>query len=48
VVGTTSTPRIQGTINTAGADLNVTSVSLSDNGTNTFGIASAEARQPGA
>lgn len=45
-VGSGSTPRIQGTVNTAGADLNVTSTSLSDNGSNTFGIAAAEVRQP--
>lgn len=43
-----STPRIQGTINTAGAELNVTSTALSDNGTNTFGIAAGEVRLPAA
>jgi hypothetical protein len=46
--GSTTTPRIQGSINTAGADLNVSSTSLSDDGTATFGIASAEVRQPAA
>lgn len=45
-IGGASTPRIQGTIGTSGTDLIVSSVSLSDNGTNTFGISSAEARQP--
>lgn len=46
--GTASTPRIQGTINTAGAELNVTTVALDDNGTNTFGIAAGEVRMPAA
>jgi hypothetical protein len=44
--GTTSTPRLQGSINTAGADWNMTSTALFDNGTNTVGVGSAEVRQP--
>lgn len=44
--GGASTSRIQGAINTAGAELNVTSTALSDNGTNTFGIAAGEIRLP--
>lgn len=43
-IGTASTPRIQGTVGVSGADLNLTSVALSDNGTNTVGIASYEVR----
>lgn len=43
-----STPRIQGTLGTAGADWIVTSVALSDNGSNTFGANTAEARLPAA
>lgn len=46
--GTTSTPRIQGTIAVAGADINMTSASLSDNGTNEVGLAAFEVRMPGA
>lgn len=46
--GSGSTPRIQGTIGTAGADWIVTSASLSDNGSNTFGANTAEARLPAA
>jgi hypothetical protein len=42
--GGSSTPRIQGTVGTSGADLNLTSVSLSDNGSNTVGIATYEVR----
>lgn len=44
--GGAATPRIQGTVGTSGADLILTSVSLSDNGTNTVGIAAGEVRQP--
>lgn len=43
-VGGGSTPRVQGTINTAGAEFNVTSTSLADNGSNTFGVGAAEIR----
>jgi hypothetical protein len=42
--GTGSTPRIQGTVDVAGADLNLTSVSLSDNGANVQGISAYEIR----
>lgn len=44
----TTTPRIQGTIAVSGGDINLTSVSLSDNGTNETGLASYEVRMPGA
>lgn len=43
--GDTTTPRIQGSVGTSGADLNLTSTALSDNGTNTVGIATFEVRQ---
>lgn len=46
--GTTSTPRLQGAVGTAGAELNLTSTSLSDNGSNTVGAASFEVRQAAA
>lgn len=42
--GSASTPRIQGTVGTAGADMNLTSVSLSDNGANTVGLSVYEVR----
>lgn len=42
--GGASTPRIQGTVGTSGADLNLTSVSLSDNASNTVGISTYEVR----
>lgn len=45
-VGSGSTPRIQGTCGVQGADANLASVSLSDNGTNTTGLASYEVRLP--
>ena len=45
-IGSGSTPRIQGSVATTGGDINLTSVSLSDNGSNTTGLASFEVRQP--
>lgn len=47
-VGDAAKPRIQGTIGVSGADINLTSVSLSDNGSNTVGLATYEVRQPAA
>lgn len=44
--GSGSTPRIQGTLGVQGADINLASVSLSDNNTNTTGIATYEVRLP--
>ena len=44
--GDTTTPRIQGSVATSGGDINLTSVALEDNGTNTVGLASFEVRQP--
>lgn len=46
--GSASTPRLQGACATSGAEANLTSVSLSDNGTNDVGLASFEVRQPAA
>lgn len=43
-VGTANTPRIQGSVATAGGDINLTSTSLSDNGTNTVGLSTYEVR----
>lgn len=49
VAGTASTtPRIQGSIAVSGGDINLSSVSLSDNGTNQTGLASFEVRMPSA
>lgn len=45
-IGTTSTPRIQGTIATAGADMVLGNVMLFDNGANTTGLGSYEVRLP--
>lgn len=45
-IGSASTPRIQGTVGTSGADLVLTSVSLSDNGVNTVGVGAYEVRIP--
>lgn len=42
--GTTSTPRLQGTVATSGGDINLTSVALEDNGTNTVGLSAYEVR----
>jgi hypothetical protein len=42
--GTSSTPRLQGTLAVAGGDANLTSTSLSANGTNTTGLANYEIR----
>lgn len=42
--GDSAKPRIQGTVATAGGDINLTSVSLSDNGTNTVGLSTYEVR----
>lgn len=44
VIGTTTTPRVQGSIATSGGDINLTSVSLSDNNINTVGLATFEVR----
>lgn len=44
--GSAATPRIQGSVGTSGADLILSSVSLSDNGANTQGVASFEVRVP--
>lgn len=44
--GTTSTPRLQGSVAVLGGDINLTSVALEDNGANTVGLASFEIRQP--
>lgn len=44
VVGTTLTPRIQGTVGTSGADINLTSVDLFDNNSNTIGLSAYEVR----
>lgn len=46
VIGSATTPRIQGSVATSGGDINLTSVALEDNGTNTVGLASFEVRQP--
>lgn len=43
-VGGASSKRIQGTVAVAGGDINLTSVSLSDNGTNTVGLSAYEVR----
>lgn len=42
--GNTGTPRIQGTVGTSGADINLTSVDLFDNNTNTVGLSAYEVR----
>lgn len=47
-VGTTTTPRIQGVVATAGGEINLTSTSLTDNGTNTVGVSAFEVRMPAA
>lgn len=44
--GTTGTPRLQGTVAVSGGDINLTSVSLDDNGANTVGLSSYEVRVP--
>lgn len=44
--GSGSTPRIQGSVAVSGGDINLTSVSLEDNGTNTAGLATYEVRVP--
>lgn len=41
-----TTPRIQGSVATAGGDINLTSTSLDDNGTNEVGLSVFEVRQP--
>lgn len=41
-----TTPRIQGSLATAGGDINLVSTSLDDNGTNTVGVSVFEVRQP--
>lgn len=44
VIGSATTPRIQGSVATSGGDINLTSVSLSDNGSNTTGLSTFEVR----
>ena len=44
VVGTTLTPRVQGSVGLSGADLNLSNVALFDNNTNTVGINAYELR----
>ena len=44
--GDTTTPRIQGTCGTSGADMQLTNVALVDNDANTTGVATYEIRLP--
>lgn len=44
VIGTTTTPRIQGTVGVSGGDINLTSVDLFDNNANTIGLSAYEVR----
>lgn len=45
-IGGGATPRVQGTVAVSGGDINLTSVSLTDNGTNTIGLSTYELRMP--
>jgi hypothetical protein len=46
VVGDATTFRLQGSVGTSGTDMVLASVALSDNGSNTVGLATAEVREP--